>query len=70
MSQEEKLVILKSCIGKLFSLHREMRQKLDYSKEGASESNVNLIIGSLCGLEQLNQRIKSIYDMMIFIQRL
>ena len=70
MSQEEKLVILKSCVGKLFSLHKEMKQKLECSKEGLLEDNINLIIGSLCGLEQLSQRIKSIYDMMIFIQRL
>ena len=54
----------------LFSLAQEMKQKLEYAKEGVEENNINLVIGGVCGLEQVNQRIKSIYDMMVFVQRL
>ncbi len=70
MGKEEKLAILKSCVGMLFSLAQEMKQKLEYAKEGIEENNINLVIGGVCGLEQVNQRIKSIYDMMVFVQRL
>ena len=70
MEKEEKLAILKSCVGILASLEQEMRQKLEYAKEGIGENNINLVIGGLCGLEHINQRIKSIYDMMVFVQRL
>ncbi|WP_428044553.1 hypothetical protein [Candidatus Avelusimicrobium fimicolum] len=70
MGKEEKLAILKSCVGILSFLEQEMRQTFEYAKEGIEENNINLVIGGLCGLEQINQRIKSIYDMMVFVQRL
>lgn len=70
MGKEEKLAILKSCVGMLSSLEQEMKQKLEYAKEGIEENNINLVIVGLCGLEHINQRIKSIYDMMVFVQRL
>lgn len=70
MGKEEKLAILKSCVGMLSSLEQEKKQKLEYAKEGIEENNINLVIGGLCGLEHINQRIKSIYDMMVFVQRL
>lgn len=70
MGKEEKLAILKSCVGMLFSLEQEIKQKLEYSKEGVEENNIKLVIGGLCGLEHINQPIKSIYDMMVFVQRL
>lgn len=70
MEKKEKLAILKSCVEKLSSLEQEMRQKLEYAKEGIGENNINLVIGGLCGLEHINQRIKSIYDTMVFVQGL
>ncbi len=70
MGKEEKLAILKSCVGMLSSLEQEMKQKLEYAKEGIEENNINLVIGDLCGLEHINQPIKSIYDIMVFVQRL
>ena len=68
MGKEEKLAILKSRVEMWSSLEQEMRQKLEYAKEGIGENNINLVIGGLCGMEHLNQRIKSIYDMMVFVQ--
>ena len=44
MGKEEKLAILKSCVGMLFSLAQEMKQKLEYAKEGIEENNINLVI--------------------------
>ncbi len=70
MSQEEKIIILKSCVGMLSTLEREIKQKVDYAKEGATEHNTNLLMGGLCGLEQLSSRVRAIYDTMLFIHRL
>lgn len=70
MSQEEKIAIMKSCVGMLSALSRQIQQKAEYAKDGIRENNSNQIIGTLCGIEQLGTRIKSIYDTMVFIHRL
>lgn len=47
MGKEEKLAILKSCVGMLSSLEQEIKQKLEYAKEGIGEKNINLVIVGL-----------------------
>ncbi len=53
----------------LSSFEQEIQQKLEYAKEGIGENDINLVIGGLCGLAHLGQCIKSIYNMMVFVQR-
>lgn len=52
----------------LSTLEREIKQRIDSAKECSVENNANLLVGGLCGPEQLSCRIRLIYDTMLFIR--
>lgn len=53
----------------LTELSADIQQQIANAQEGASEKSVNLIMGSLAGIEETASHIKNIYEAMVFLHR-
>jgi hypothetical protein len=69
MTRDERLTFIKQSFTALEGLTSEINEKITHAKEGVSEGNVNLIIGSLAGVDQAAHHLKNIHEAMIFIHR-
>ena len=69
MTREESLKFLKQSFQVLEGLAQDINQRIEYAKEGVTENNANLIIGSLAGVDQTAQHLKNIYEAMVLMHR-
>lgn len=68
MTKEEKLQFIKQSYSMLEQLSNDICQRMAYAKEGIDEGNINLIMGSLSGIDGPAEHIRHIYEVMKYIQ--
>ena len=64
-----KLELLIHSLKILTALSEDVQKAISNAQEGVEKGSSDLIIGSLCGMDQTSLHIKNIYEMMLSVQR-
>lgn len=64
-----KLELLTHSLKVLMALSDDIQKAISNAQEGVEKGSSDLIMGSLCGIDQTALHIKNIYDMMLSVQR-
>lgn len=64
-----KLELLTHSLKVLTALSDDIQKAISNAQEGVEKGSSDLIIGSLCGMDQTALHIKNIYEMMLSVQR-
>lgn len=67
MNNTDRLEVLKHSFAILEGLAKDINDKIKDAKEGVRESNQNLIMGSLYGLEETADKIKNVHAVMKYL---
>ena len=64
-----KLELLTHSLKVLTALSDDIQKAISNAQEGIEQESSDLIMGSLCGIDQMVLHIKNIYEMMLSVQR-
>ena len=64
-----KLELLSHSLKILTALSGDIQKAISNAQEGVEKDSSDLIMGSLCGIDQTALHIKNIYEMMLSVQR-
>ena len=69
MTEKEKLEVIKHSYEVLQSLVKDLTERVKDAKDGIATSDQNLIMGSLCGINDIAERIKNLYGVMLYLHQ-
>ena len=64
MDEKEKLELMKHSYSILKDLVKDINKRMADAEEGIKESNRNLIIGSLLGIDKTAEQLKNVFTVM------
>ena len=67
MTEKEKLEVIKHSYEVLSKLVKRIDQQVKDAREGIITADRNLIMGSLCGLDCVADRIRNVYAVMTYL---
>jgi len=70
MDKNTKDIMIKNNIKMMELLSDKIQEKLSFANEGLSKNNTNKIVGSISGLDEILEQIKSFYSTTITLARL
>ena len=70
MNEKEKLELMKHSYSILKDLASDINKRMADAEEGIKESNINLIMGSLLGIDNTAEQLKNIFTVMEYIHRI
>ena len=70
MNEKEKLELMKRSYSVLKDLVNDINKRMADAEEGIKESNINLIMGSLLGIDNTAEQLKNIFTVMEYIHRI
>ena len=70
MNEKEKLELMKHSYSILKDLVNDINKRMADAEEGIKESNINLIMGSLLGIDKTAEQLKNIFTVMEYIHRI
>ena len=70
MNEKEKLELIKRSYSILKDLVNDINKRMVDAEEGIKESNINLIMGSLLGIDKTAEQLKNIFTVMEYIHRI
>ena len=70
MNEKEKLELIKRSYSVLKDLVNDINKRMADAEEGIKESNINLIMGSLLGIDNTAEQLKNIFTVMEYIHRI
>ena len=69
MTDKEKLEVIKHSYEVLQGLVKDLNQRVKDAQEGIANSDQNLIMGSLYGLDCTAERIRNVYAVMTYLHQ-
>ena len=69
MNEKEKLELIKRSYSVLKDLVNDINKRMADAEEGIKESNRNLIIGSLLGIDKTAEQLKNVFTVMEYLHR-
>lgn len=67
MNEKEKLELMKHSYSILKDLVNDINKRMADAEEGIKESNRNLIIGSLLGIDKTAEQLKNVFTVMEYL---
>lgn len=69
MTDKEKLEVIKHSYEVLQGLVKDLNERVKDAQEGIANSDQNLIMGSLYGLDCTAERIRNVYAVMTYLHQ-
>lgn len=69
MNEKEKLELMKHSYSILKDLVNDINKRMADAEEGIKESNRNLIIGSLLGIDKTAEQLKNVFTVMEYLHQ-
>jgi hypothetical protein len=69
MNEKEKLELMKHSYSILKDLVKDINKRMADAEEGIKESNRNLIIGSLLGIDKTAEQLKNVFTVMEYLHQ-
>lgn len=69
MNEKEKLELMKHSYSILKDLVNDINKRMADAEEGIKESNKNLVMGSLLGIDKTAEQIKNVFTVMEYLHR-
>jgi hypothetical protein len=69
MDEKEKLELMKHSYSILKDLVKDINKRMADAEEGIKESNRNLIIGSLLGIDKTAEQLKNVFTVMEYLHQ-
>lgn len=69
MTEKEKMEVTKHSYEVLTKLVKRIDKQVKDAKEGIKTSDRNLIMGSLCGINDVAERSKNLYSVMMYLHQ-